>query len=862
MKLTYAYIRGFRKFHLSKIHEFEAEFCSPVTIITAVNGYGKTSLLSELNPLPPNSKTYERNGKKELHLEHNGHLYKVISDFSSKSAPHSFLMDGTELNDGHTTDVQRELVARHFGITIPIRNLIYGKTEICRMTPAERKNLFLNINPMDLSLITPAFKEATNKFKGCKANLQLLYGRKADLESKMVPPEVLEQHIKTKEQLNNQILEIDKILYGLEQHITSLQDRYKSDLDYRQQCINNNRQLLPTQEILLQCKNIIRKVTSFTDIPRGDAFNIKRNELQIRKEQLSIHKNDIAKSIETISHEINEYQQHLDSAQSQPVSELEKEIAEVDKALEKFVDLPNNPLPEKEFQYYQNVAERLKEFLFAFVDSDTKLPNLDELKAKTAERNKYVETLNNLNAQLAFSKNQLEEVKKQITNQESRASIPDDCNSTICGLKNLFEEQLKKHKTAAEKLTTDIINLSNEASKYSEKLKTLNGFLQPIEEKHLEEKYVRIYTVLTQDPYLRWRDWSNELLDLINTQPLLIHKELVALIEGSQLYYEQQELLNRKKNLMNSLDTIMKQSGASLEFLKNKLKEKEERVRKYLNELKDVEHQANEVDATYALYLEYATAVDQVTKFQSLYDKGERALVVDQAITYWKNLGKKFLQAKSILSEDLRKIETIVQDQQVLRRSYTSETMNLVGKIEQDKKIYELVASALSPNSGFPHKSMVRYLNALINNVNGFMSQIWTYKMKFLPVPFDRNLDYKFRIEVGNEVADDLDDLSEGQTEMVNLVWMLTILLQMKILNNIPLYADELGRTFDSTHRLKLLNFLNQLIDNKYIEQLFLVSHYSEFTTGFTDSEVICLSPDEMPDIAQNVNEHVRLVLG
>ena len=862
MKLTYVNLRGFKRFQLSKIHEFEAEFHSPVTVITASNGYGKTSLLTELNPMPSVRTNYEKNGRKELHFEHNGHLFKLISDFSNRVAPHKFLMDEVELNEGHTTEVQEELVAQHFGVTIPIRNLIYGKTELCRMTKAERKNLFLNINPMDLSLIIPAFKETTNKFKACKANLQLLYSRKSELESKMIKQEVLDQHIKTKEELNNQILEIDKILYGLEQHITSLQNRFKDDLDYRQDCINNNQTLLPTKEILQQCEDIIKRSTAFTYMPRGEEFSLRKNELQIRKEQLLTQKNDISKDIENISREINEYQQHLDSAQSRPISDMEKEITEIDKKLEKYVDLPQNPLPKNSIENYRNLNERFQQALFIFRDSEVKLPKLDELQQKSFTRDELRRSLDNVQMSFSARQSELEEIKKQITNREQKARIPTNCATVSCGLRMLFEEQLSKLKNREKDLSTEIEQLRKVLGETNTKLTELNDFLKPIEQAHLQEHYRELASWLCHDPYLCWRDWNTELLDILNTQPMSIYKELGDLIAGSQLHYEKQELLDRKKYLTDTLTTLAKQSDASLEFLKGKLREKEVLIKQKLADLKNIETEAKEVDSTYALYLEYMSATDQIKHFQSQYEKGERALVVAQAIHYWKQLGKKFLSAKSILSEDLRKIETIVQDQQVLRRTYESETLNLVDKIEQDKKIYGLIAEALSPNSGFPHKSMVRYLNALINNVNYFISQVWTYKMRILPISLDQDLDYGFRIEVGNELANDINVLSEGQTEMVNLVWMLTILLQMKLLNKIPLYADELGRTFDGIHRLRLLSFLNQLIDGKYIEQLFLVSHYSEFTTGFTDSEIICLSPDEMPDLPKNVNEHARLVVG
>lgn len=818
-----------------------------------------SSLLRELNPLPSVRTDYERDGRKEIHITHEGHLYKVISDFSNRVSPHSFEMDGVELNNGHTTDVQMELVAQHFGLTPAVRDLIYNKTEMCSLTRANRKTLFLSINPLDLSLIVPAYKTAMSDFKDCKANLQLLYSRKAELESKMIKPEILAQHIKTKEELSNDLVEIDKILYSLEQHVRGLKNQYADELNYRQICINQNRPLLPGKEILAECNSLLKKISDWVDIPRGEEFNVKKESLRVSQEQLNTRKADIAASIKTLSTEIDEYQRHLESAADRPVSKIEDELKELDKELEKYKNLPANPIPFQLLDRYRELTKSLSEILYVFRDSTAKMLDPAVLSKKFTELAEFTTKTQTLSSELSSLKNVISEEEAEIVKHSDKAQVPKNCQSTTCGLRQLFQQRLERV-TSSLKAHQNKCALTEKT--YQETLKQFNQLqteLTPYSEAHLLDRYHSLYSALKNDNFLSWRDWDKDLLDLVNTQPFLIVKELNELIDGSQLAYERDQLLSKKQKLTTELEVLMKSSGASLEFLTKKLKEKEELVSSKLQQLNEITESIKEVDSSYASYVEYSLAMDKITSMQQQYDKGEKALIVAQAITYWSNLGRKFTEAKKVISEELRKLETLVQDQQVLKRTYSSETVNLIDSIEKDKKIYDLITQSLSPNSGFPHKSMVKYLNALINNVNYFLSQVWNYKLRLLPVPADENLDYAFRIEVANDTAGDINVLSEGQTEIVNLVWVLTILFQMKLLNKIPLYADELGRTFDSTHRFKLLGFLNQLIDNKYIEQMFLVSHYSVFTTGFTDSEVICLSPDQMNDMPQGVNEHVRI---
>jgi ABC-type hemin transport system ATPase subunit len=105
----------------------------------------------------------------------------------------------------------------------------------------------------------------------------------------------------------------------------------------------------------------------------------------------------------------------------------------------------------------------------------------------------------------------------------------------------------------------------------------------------------------------------------------------------------------------------------------------------------------------------------------------------------------------------------------------------------------------------------------------------------------------------------DISMLSDGQTEVVNLAFVLTILLQLKMLDKVPLYADEIGRTFDSAHRVKVLKFLNRAIDTKLIEQMILVNHFSLFINFSADCDIICLSPDRMSDLPNDTNNCVKL---
>lgn len=859
MKLTYASLRNFKRFSNAHIKEIEMEFQAPVQIIVGSNGCGKSSMLRELSPLPSTRTDYDQNGRKELHFEQDGHLFKLVSDFTNRVSPHSFVMDGVELNSGHTSDIQEELAIKHFGFTPAIRNLVYGKTQICSMTPVNRKEMFLKINPMDLGLILSTHKNALQKFKDCKANLQLLYTRKANLEAKMLKPEILKQHLATKEKLSNELLAIDKILYALEQHVRTLKDKYQEELAYQQQCADNNQQLIPSTQILTECKEIISYAHNFTHVVHGENYAEAKNTLHLTKSKLDLQKTEISRMIQNLSAEINEYQSHLNTSVERNASVVEKELKTVTDELSKYQNLPENPLPERMISTAEETLRAIQPLVMTFRDMDVKMLPLEELNTLTEQEYNLTHQLEQLNGEINSLKNTLQEQEKELAQYKEKASIPDSCVSETCGLRLIFSRRLAKVEETYTSNQTKLATLTQQQTELCQQVKTVSEKLAPYKKWHAIENMQQLLSQLRYSFY-NLKDWDKCLLEYLQQQPTKILKDISEYIEQSKLCLTRNQLVEQKERLTTELDVLVKSSKTSLGFLQQKTKEKEALVKEKLTELSALEQQSQAVDEEYALYLGYAAACDKIREFQKIYTRGERALMVSHALKYWKDLGKKFLEAKRLISEDLRALETVVHEQEVIQQSYQSETLALIDNVAKDKLVYEKIITALSPNSGIPHNSMVKYLNLLIKNANYFISQLWNFRLELLPVDMRQQLDYRFRIQIGSEIASDLNKLSDGQTEIINLVWELTLLLQMKMLNRIPLYEDELGRCCDVTHRNKILAFLNRLVTDKLIEQMFLINHFAALSDGFTDSDVICLNRDNIPEVPQDVNRNVRII--
>lgn len=858
MRITQLVLRGYKKFRFAKIKELTCDLQEGVNLICGSNGFGKSSALGELNPLPPIRTDFEAGGYKRLNIEHNGHYYEVISDFSNKSAPHHFILDGTELNVSGTSLVQEELAATHFGVTPAITKLIYNKIQLCNTTKAERKQLFLNINPLELGLILDNHKKALSKVKDTKATLQHLFSRKTDIEGKLIPADVLVQHKESKEKLNNEILAIDKITYALEQHISHLKSTFSEDLQYRQQCIDRNQPLVAGKTILDTCKEINLKSLSFGIVARGEEFNTEFTKHKQKQAEIAQKQQNISSRIRELSDEINEYHKHMDASTERPPSKVEAEIKEVEEQLKKYPNIPTEVIaPAYIPQRRECLDTYIQPLLFYFRDLEKPMippTHILKIREKVSKLQEYISSTSYPITQISTS---IERIKAELLQLQQDTNIPKDCTSKNCGLRQITVSKKDKLEEDLKKLSSQLKDIISSKERAEKCVGILASKISYYNSPDAVDQYNKLGRYLLYNFPIE--DWSKVLLDKL-TQPLLIYKQLDEYIELSKLAEEVNKLTTKKKELQVELEALIKSNATSVGFLKKQLDEKEKQVKKFLSELTVVDKELEDTNKICALYLEYQLATEQVKSFQQQYEKGEKALLVNKAIGYWEQLWNFFVEGKKVYSEELRKIESIVREQDILRATYNSEILKSIEEVSERKLYYEHIEMALSPTTGMPHKSMVKYLNALINNVNYFLSEIWSYHMKILPISEENPVDYGFPIEIGGVTNGDISMTSDGQKEVINFAWVLTILLQMKLLDKIPFFGDELGRAMDSTHRLSLLQFLGRIMENKLIDQLFLVNHYADFADAFKDCNTICLSPEAMGDLPVAVNEHTQIV--
>lgn len=856
MRIDYIRLKYFKRFRLANIADFEATFPEAITIIIAESGKGKSSLLAQLNPLPAVRTDFEKDGYKEIHLTHNGHTYKLIADFSNRNSPHSFIMDGEELNLGHTTDVQTELVQKHFDVSNLVYNLANNKIKLTDITKSERKDLFLKLNPMDLGLIVDTYKKAYGKLKDAKAIIQMEQERKAQLEEKLLSTDALAKAKCTMEQIQHDKRGAEQLIFMLNQHIANIKQNHQEALAYYQQKELRHEELIPKDEILSFCKSMYSKLLSYTQVARGDKYNIEREQINACISKLKTKADFIKGNLKELSTKIDEYHKHLETTSDSPISKLENEIKTLDKELAQFHALPDNPLTPDELTYAQSNFSRFNEDVLNITAVSIHLDTPEIVSAKYNESQGIHASLTILYDKQNKLKSQIEELTQELTTSKAKASIPETCPGT-CGLRNVFQQNLQLKESKLITLKTELEPLAKQISEQEAKFKVLKEYLAPYQQYKLVTLFLSIKNWLATNVRYNWTD--EKLADVLNTQQANLIKQVDEYLSLSSDYHRYSKLKTQRDKLQTELDATIKSVSVSSEFLTKELQAKETEVAKQLKELNTTEQALTEHTKLYELYLDYAQSVEQAKAWKNIYDQGYDALIVKNAIDYWEKIKQILINFANSSDLELSDLHRTVEEQNQLQHTYTTEVLAQLKKATQEKSIYEKLTLALSPTKGIPYKSMLKYMNVLINNVNYFISQIWSYPLAVKSLVEGDNLDYTLAVKVGSEVNKDISQLSDGQSEVMNLAWVITILLQLKLLNKIPFYADEITRCMDGYHRNRTISFLNKLMDSKLIEQLFVINHFVSVTEGFKTCNIVCLSTDNLTDVPENANEHVTI---
>ncbi len=836
MFIKRAIVRGLKRLQFSEIEEINLEFNTPVCVISGKNGSGKSSLVGELGLIPRTRSDYCANGYSSLTIEHDGNNYILTSDYSNKTHPHSFIENTVEKNTSGTTDVQKELIEKYLSMSTLIRNLSQGSISLCQMNKSERKNLLLSLNPADLTFILETHKQAITVSRDLNASIKRLKQRQVEIEGQFLQADMLSTYLNQKTELEEKTLEIDKVIYRLDQHIDTITTTHR-DILSKQPEIDRPR-------VLSWCKDIIRISHEFSSVERGEKRDDQKRSLLVEEEILLHDTKSLIETLTTLSKEINDYTDHLEAVDRSPIELLKKEITDIDEArdaLSRQYD-PMLTVSISDVERIRDIIPAISPELHTFSSEISKIYNTTKLTKLSRFFDGKKNRLAFFKSEYYRLKEQEEQLRKEYEGLSSKHGVPAECLIVTCSLRQVFESKSDDLKERLSQTTLRCEKMRVLTEILEKHCSVLDQFLSDQRVKH--RNFKKICSEIFSIPSISSVVTEELLMDWINCSPLRIINHLDSIISHTEMKKRIDDLDARKQKITADLNATIKSNTVSSEFVKTLLAERTRLSHETMSQLNMKERRLSDVKGQLIRHTQFDEISTTITKHLEDHAHEETYLLISKAIDYWKRLREACVSVKLSYQEDLRRIETVVREQELLRARYDEEIIKQLDTLSERKRYVDLVELACSPNSGVPHKYMVRYLNALIHNVNYFVSQIYTYRLQIAELSEEKDIDYTFSIHVGNEHVPDISTLSPGQQQIIDFAWTLTLLSQLKLLDKIPLYLDEPTSRLDPEHTNRFLEFLKQLIDSRVITQMFLISHAAILFDGFQDNDSIILSPD------------------
>lgn len=787
-------LTNYDRFFLNNIESIEFRPKQKLQLLLGTNGSGKSSLLSELNPLPINKNDFT-NGSKEITIEKDNNIFKL----KSTSNKNSFILNNTELNDGGTKTVQLNLVKEYFNLTPKYNNIILGTEKLTAMSTNERKNILREMSTVDYSYGIYLYNTLKQELRDTVGYLKLM-----------------------QIEMNNDISNIV-----------------------------NDDEILILKNDITKCKNMIdslsmsySKSEEYKDIPIID-LNIDMDILDKNKLQADLDYNN--KFIINIEEEITNLNKEIDSLDDYSTTIKDSETLNTKlKSLEEYFKIINNKYNMEKYSPIDS-KNRLEKLLNSNLNNiNIELSYLDNIIFTPTEHKELKSKLEVLNNNLKIVSHGYDNNSKELEILLSNKTDNNKITCSSCGTMNYFGYSKEKEDVLQEKVNNFKIKYDELNSQYLElyeiyqKQKQKITYLQEIKEIISDLSVIPLYTDLV-------KKYVNDITSITSTMLNIIFKNIEDfLIDIKDYDSNNNELIEVKLKISSGIEI--------LNIYKRKYIEDKDKLINKLNVLLDKKREVSSNIVIIKNNIEKCNIVNKhietLNTIITNYKFNKKQIVINNKNTILTNTIRELKSLLITLEDKYNNIEKIKSRIEINKKHIDSH--------EDIRVALQYAINALSPTEGIIAKSINSFINVFLNEMNTIINSVWSYELTLLPCQINESndLDYLFAVKVADNKKDikDVAYLSTSMKDIVDLSFKIVFMKYMK-LTHMPLMLDEFGVFMDDTHRNKVYDVIENLLSNNF-SQIYFTANFKSIYGRFVDSDINILDDKnlELDDIFYNEN--------
>lgn len=831
MRILKLVLHLYKRLNLSGISTITYNPTAETQIIIGSNGSGKSSLLDELTPFPPDKTSMLPGGYKTIVIEHQGRVYTIHSEYPGKENKHSMSYVENEnvvvLNDRGTASAQKTLIEQHFGVTPEIMDLWIGRTTFTSMPPTKRRDLIIRLSGSDLDYAMRIHNKLRQEF------------REAQGVEKHYAKRLAEETADTADQ--NRINELTKLM-----------ESYTEDLN---QLLSSKEQNIPSMGILkinLNKALVVFGVESdrclATQALKPRSLYHIPNSMAAVNEAITHYKAEIASRERVLNdlyqerNRVNDILTLMSQSGVDELANLERHNKDLDREISKLIKA--NPLYRAiEGQdvagmlgAYKSVKDMVIQLLGELHDNSDGYYN----NAKVKE---CKDSVDKLNIRLSTGHEKLGRLKHELEalNAAHYIDCPKCQHRFIMGAPMMSEPEIRQHIDICIKKIDEIKAQKDELTKY---LEGANDYLHQVKS---------LQRIMADTPALNplWELLKEQ--DLFKSSPAKHIPTIVHFLTDLEQCYEiatQVETLKNNERLVKALGDRKTQSDILNEDyvigLDSKIDQEINTIDDLQVILKDaVDYQKSIVTISDSARLTLNAVKEIMEIFEVLLKAAKNSAI-----------GEVSTQKQVLLANVSAALNTIAKHEAVL-----VELQQEKAKAGERALDYFVLEKAISPVDGLISTYIQNFIDVFVSDMNNIIDEIWTYPLEILGCSVDStDVTCKFPISINNGYlrTNDISQGSAGQQDIINFAFKLVMGRYLN-LHDYPLYLDELAPTLDEQHRVNLIRFLNQAMETGEYNQMFMISHYASNHFAFVGSEYLVLDDRNIKSKPEVYNKHVEI---